>query len=525
MPYKSIAAAKEAGFPIAAESINLTLAQVNKLAELYDAIKKAGNTTNPFAVAWTAWKKLYKKVGDRWVDIKAASIRFGTEQFTAASKPIKGVPAHAAIIEGKLIHIGTKNLNGWGLTTVAAEQIIDMMPGVPIRSCSALDPHECDYQFDNRSHVGYSIRAWIADGWLWASAAITEKDASEKIKDGTWMPLGAGGWSISGIPTDTGSDFDRTGLLDGYIPTGISLVFSPATPAYVGSGFDMVAAAVQKQVPKAWKVLWADGRAVQFFEDENDADYYIASGKGKKWFEFVSKTYSDVLVHDNGQLYRVHPSGTKTKFKSAAITDHRGDNMTEEQPGDGQDPVMYSQEDLDAKIKEALEAQKTEVGEKDAIAAKLAQQKINHDAQVKELPPEIRAEFDATLAEMTPTKDVEMMIAAASARMKSETLESIEKEKLAKEYGDLISGSVVLGAPYKSFGQIDPIKLEGKLSAVRNMSVAAIHELIEEAKLQVAAASPAQSAFDATNISGHAPGANGDIELLADLNELSGRIG
>jgi len=37
MPYDSIAAAKKAGFPTSAEGIALTLGQINKLAELYDA--------------------------------------------------------------------------------------------------------------------------------------------------------------------------------------------------------------------------------------------------------------------------------------------------------------------------------------------------------------------------------------------------------------------------------------------------------------------------------------------------------
>ena len=70
MPYESIEAAKKAGFPTSAEGIDLTLGQVNKLAELYDAIKKAGTADNPMAVAWTSFKQLYKKEGDKWVEIE-----------------------------------------------------------------------------------------------------------------------------------------------------------------------------------------------------------------------------------------------------------------------------------------------------------------------------------------------------------------------------------------------------------------------------------------------------------------------
>ena len=73
MPYDNIEAAKKASFPTSAEEVDLTLAQINKLAEIYDAIKKAGTAKEPFAVAWTAWKELYKKEGDKWIEIKKES--------------------------------------------------------------------------------------------------------------------------------------------------------------------------------------------------------------------------------------------------------------------------------------------------------------------------------------------------------------------------------------------------------------------------------------------------------------------
>ena len=77
MPYESIQKAKDAGFPTSAEGIDLTLAQINKLAEIYDAIKKTGTAKEPFAVAWTAWKKIFKKEGDKWIGIKKESQEAG----------------------------------------------------------------------------------------------------------------------------------------------------------------------------------------------------------------------------------------------------------------------------------------------------------------------------------------------------------------------------------------------------------------------------------------------------------------
>ena len=88
MPYDSIDAAKNAGFPTSAENIDLTLAQINKLAEIYDAVKKAGTADNPMAVAWAQWKELYNKQGTAWVEqsggidipdgMEAATLAFGS---------------------------------------------------------------------------------------------------------------------------------------------------------------------------------------------------------------------------------------------------------------------------------------------------------------------------------------------------------------------------------------------------------------------------------------------------------------
>ena len=66
----------------------------------------------------------------------------------------------------------------------------------------------------------------------------------------------------------------------------------------------------KEETTKAWKVLWAGGRAVVYFEDEADADYYINSGKGKPLFEFVNKRYVDASKGN-----RIRPKGTKITFK------------------------------------------------------------------------------------------------------------------------------------------------------------------------------------------------------------------
>lgn len=67
MPYESIEAAKIANFPTIKEKVDLTLEQINKLAEIYDAIKAGSNADDPMSVAWNAWKNVFKKVGDKWI--------------------------------------------------------------------------------------------------------------------------------------------------------------------------------------------------------------------------------------------------------------------------------------------------------------------------------------------------------------------------------------------------------------------------------------------------------------------------
>jgi hypothetical protein len=67
MPYTSIEEAKAAKFPTTADKVPLTLAQINHLARIYDAIKKASSADNPMAVSWTQWKDIYEKKDDKWV--------------------------------------------------------------------------------------------------------------------------------------------------------------------------------------------------------------------------------------------------------------------------------------------------------------------------------------------------------------------------------------------------------------------------------------------------------------------------
>ena len=66
MPYNSVSSAKKAGFPAKIDGVNLTITQINHLADIYDSIKKKGNVEEPMAVAISTFKKAYAKKGNKW---------------------------------------------------------------------------------------------------------------------------------------------------------------------------------------------------------------------------------------------------------------------------------------------------------------------------------------------------------------------------------------------------------------------------------------------------------------------------
>lgn len=66
MPYRNVEEAKDAGFPTTIGGVGLTLAQINHLAKIHDAVKKSGSGEEPMAVATSEWKEQYRKDGDKW---------------------------------------------------------------------------------------------------------------------------------------------------------------------------------------------------------------------------------------------------------------------------------------------------------------------------------------------------------------------------------------------------------------------------------------------------------------------------
>lgn len=371
-------------------------------------------------------------------------IQFGTEQFTAAiSNRPDGVPDHAAMIEGRLIHLDTKNLKGWGVTAAAAKQILDAVKGVPVRACNSPDPHACDFSSDNFANVGYATHAHIENGWIVASAAITDREAAQKINDKTWMPFGSGGWSVTGFPSDPTPDFKTSGLTNGFAPASIALIIGNGTPAFEGSGFEMVA---------------------------------------------------------------------------AAISNHRGDNNMTETIDGGGTPVTYTQEDLDAKIKDALAQQKTDdadalqkaadaeiAKQREASIEELAKQKADLEEKFGKLSGTEKAAYETKIAEMTSKDDMETILAAHGKKVQADTLDTLERQKLTTEYEGVVRGSPVAGAPFIQDGKFSQPLFDAEMQTIGGMQTAAIAGIVSKAKM-VAAAVPGQNSFNTMEVPGTPPG-------------------
>lgn len=247
--------------------------------------------------------------------------------FIVASDSSTVIPEHAIEIEGSLVQIGATNNNGWGLAAGGENDFIARSTGIPIRICNDLDPHACDFANDNYSNIGYISKTYVDDGWIKAKAIITKKEAAARIDDGTWTPFDKGNWSVSGMPA---GKMDENGLLDSLIPTSVSLVMAPGTPAYEGSGFSVVVAALQ-----------ADERATDDIKNKNT---------------IIEKTQLGTIMTDENIDAGALPPETRTK--PPAQTEQVPDSSNIEDTD-----TTYDQEAVDAQIAAALETQKAEYEE------------------------------------------------------------------------------------------------------------------------------------------------------------------
>ena len=433
-------------------------------------------------------------------------INCASTNFVVATSRTEGIPEHAIEIQGPLVELGKLNLAKWGVKSV------EHNVGIPIRICNSSDPHECDLSHDRFSQIGYVTEFIEKDGWTNAKAAVTDKIAAQKIEDGTWTPFGKGSWSVSGYPL--GDELEE-GLTDGLSPISIALIIPPAEPAYQGSGYEVVAAAIEKHAA-VWSTAYINSLPNSSFAYVESCYGETTDNKNARHLPYKDSKGVVDLPHLRNALARVNqikPICPEDKANKSSIIDRtrkklenvlkaqKGAAMTEleDTPDKGAEPaseggvaeetVSFTQEQLDQEIAKALEAQK--------------------------------ATFDEQLTQMTPTSDLEKMIAAAKTEAVETTLDKINREKLANEYIEMVRASKVLSAPFMEDGKLDSDKLASKKSDVSQLAAASIESLISDTKMMVAAL-PGETAFNAADVPDRTPDKFDYAAVDAEFNRRLG---
>jgi hypothetical protein len=228
MPYASIAKAKSSGFQTTLDKINLTLAQVNYLAKIYDGIKKAGNADEPMAVAIAQFKDAYTKNNDKWV--------------------LK-VKVESKVVSGSLDFNHNATMNEWvPVAKVGQEGLVTAPDGKQKRifySKEALADYVetwkgsgIDFNHDNNRlwDLEEATDAKFEDPYLYMQLSNAVR---EKLKD----PL-ISGCSVQGIPGEIDGDILRS-------VTGerLSLMEFPQMPACnTGDGCGVVSSSTLEQI-------------------------------------------------------------------------------------------------------------------------------------------------------------------------------------------------------------------------------------------------------------------------------------
>ena len=460
--------------------------------------------------------------------------------YRLASTRTEGIPDHAIEISGPLIDVGVTNKSGWGVTESAVAGILERGVGIPIRVCNDIDPHACDLANDNYSQVGYVTKMWLDDGWIHANAAITKQDAATNIDDGTWTPFGDGSWSAVGLIEEVADNFDEDGLISELMPSAIALFTPPSMPAFVGSKFEAVAAAVAKAAE--WTTAYINTLPDSAFAYIETCYGKTSDAKNLRHLPYKDAKGNVDLPHLRNALARVNQikmtceadkkrqdtiiTSTQTKLrkllddatKTAAAPNESKVTMPEpeinieasgeqipaadppveatppevtppqvDSPAeDAPDATTYTQDDLDIAVKTALEAQKTE--------------------------------FDAELAKTTPNADLQAMFAS----VKTETIDEINRTALVDGFVDMVTASTVLSAPYMVDGKIDAAKMTAKRTDMMAMATATVEQTIADAKMMVAAMPAGKTAFDEAVVASKIV-ADDSAAAITELREATGR--
>lgn len=361
MPYKSIQEAKDAGFPTSAEEIPLTLVQINKLASIYDALKDRSDVKTAFAVAWTTWKKIYKKEGDKWVTIAKAS-----------KEPL--------IIKGK-IPINVINKRGWGIPDEDVQNAINSLKNAVVRICNRNgDAHSCDDISDPYSEIGRVINAKRKNDFIETEVAITDRIAKQKIEDRTWDNK----WSPYGHAESL-----QNGWTHGLNIESLTLV---QNPAWEDAGFNISASeskGITLELPlislfandankgedtKKEKGNMGEEDKKTFTPDDVDKTVKAAVDKAIKETQEKAKVDTDKAVKAALESKETITKTDADKLVKAALEEKAN------KEDDKKEKETYTKDELDTKIKASVEQAITQTKddiERERLAASITDVLVN----------------------------------------------------------------------------------------------------------------------------------------------------
>lgn len=370
MPYTTIAEAKKAKFPTVIDGVSLVLGQINRLAEMYDAIKESGSAAEPMAVATAQWKKEHQKANDKWV----RSEIFGAETPHESYDPVTHIV--------KAIKIGT---------------VAHTIDGDPFEcTASWLETHAGDWTDGNliANHNGSDSekfggirRSWFENPFVMMELADMNPEAERRML----------------ANENLGFSFDAIGdpsYPEGVQGTNLSILFYPHSPACsIEDGCGRVGA-----------------ESLQSHNSETDVKTEdIINGSDA----MAEKSYTNAEIESIKEGAAIAAAKLATLEADAKTHDgaivalkaeiaERSDKISEMNVKAGE---MFSAEDVEAKVTEAkgamfsaedVEKAKTEVIEA-AIAAEKERLDIvaaGLDAVNKMFPDGLDKEFRASVADL-----------------------------------------------------------------------------------------------------------------------------
>ena len=352
MPYENAKSAKDAGFPTTIDEVKLTLGQINRLAKLYDAIKKSDNADEPMAVAIAQWKKEHHKSDDAWVSAET----LGAEVFGADIPPSSYDSA---------LHI----VNAIKIGTVAHTS-----SGLPFE-CGAewLENHAADWTGgrlianhygENSETYGNIVRSWWSDPFVKMELGGMNPETESRMENGD----------------HTGFSFDAIGDPDdpaNVMGTNLSILFyphKPACPATDGCGITAEDELHSQNVE---------------IEDIQKHIGYDTMAEGKPYTEAeIAKLVSDSAA-GAAKLATFEAEAKTHESEVGALKAEIGERNTKISELTETAGEMFTAETVDAKVAEAKDtmfsAEDVETAKKEAIEIAIAAEKEKIDMIAAEL--------------------------------------------------------------------------------------------------------------------------------------------